>query len=161
MYLATVPASPWRAISVENMASLVVPMNCSFSARVSLGPDRSSRSDRTAKCSGSLSMSTPSMSKMTASNRAIQLAREGANAQHDRGAGGRQQHQLQACTRTVVVRLWQQMARTDRQEYAGERGQQKAEDRGVQLGERTNCCADRRRGGVGDPTHARQAQPRL
>src|SRR5260370_38005422 len=150
MYSPTVPTRPWRAMSVENMASLVVPMNCSFSARVSLWPARASRSDRTAKCSGSLSMSTPSMSKMTASNRAIQLAREGANAQHDRGAGGRQQHQLQAGTRTVVGRLWQQMARTDRQEYAGERGQQEAEDRVVELGERTNCCADRRREGGED-----------
>src|SRR5438874_10160827 len=109
MYSATVPASLWRAESVENMASLVVPMNCSFSARVSVWPDRSSRSDRTAKCSGSLSMSTPSMSKMTASNRAMQLARDGADAQHDGGASGCQQHQLQACTRTVVVRLWQQV----------------------------------------------------
>src|SRR5258708_11111109 len=93
MYSATVPASPWRAISVENMASLVVPMNCSFSARVSVWPDRSSRSDRTAKCSGSLSMSTPSMSKMMASNRAIQPARGEGDDVHAIGEMVRQDGQ--------------------------------------------------------------------
>src|SRR5260370_29820020 len=133
MYSPTVPTRPWRAMSVENMASLVVPMNCSFSARVSLWPARASRSDRTAKCSGSLSMSTPSMSKMTASNRAIELACEVANRQHHGGADRRQQDQLQALTWAGVVRLRQQVARTDGQEHPGEPGQQAAEDHGVQL----------------------------
>src|SRR5260370_40418380 len=133
MYSPTVPTRPWRAMSVENMASLVVPMNCSFSARVSLWPARASRSDRTAKCSGSLSMSTPSMSKMTASNRAIELACEVANRQHHGGADRRQQDQLQAITWAVVGSLRQQEDHTHGTVEPGETGQQVAGAPVVQL----------------------------
>src|SRR5882762_3401820 len=133
MYSPTIPASRWRAMSVENIASLVVPMNCSFSVRVYVWPPRRKSSDSTAKCSGSLSMSTPSMSKITASNPAMELARDGANGQDHRGAEGGQQHQLQARARTVMMRFRQQVARADCQEHTGKGGQQQSEDQVVQL----------------------------
>src|SRR5258708_39985384 len=124
MYSSTVPDSPCRVMSVENIASLVVPMNCSFSARVSVWPARARRSDSTAKCSGSLSMSTPSMSKMTASKRlilySVGLASNRANDQNHRRAKGRQQHQLHALPGPVMIRLRQQVAGADRQKHARE-----------------------------------------
>src|SRR6266849_4495212 len=160
MHSAAVPDSPCWAMSVENIASLVVPMNCSFSARVNVWPARSRSSDSTAKCSGSLSMSTPSMSKMTASKRLTAYSADyRANDQNDGGAGGGQQHQLQARARTMMMRLRQQVACADREEHARKDGQQQAEEQVIQLGERANRHPNGRRKRIEYQQRARNGHP--
>src|SRR5215471_16005557 len=58
-------------MSASQKYSVVVPMNSSFSSRLRLWPTSLNTSLATAKCSGSLSISTPSISKITAAKRAM------------------------------------------------------------------------------------------
>src|ERR1700730_16893396 len=137
------------------MASVVAPMNSSFSARLSAWPSTASTSFNTSKCSGSLSMSTPSMSKMTASKR---LAKDRPDRQYQRGAGAGQGHEQRAGAGATVVRLRQQVTGANRQKYARKHAQQGSQHDVVESGERADCRAQRGRKRIQQQQHARPGQ---
>src|ERR1700730_4626924 len=99
------PPSPHRTISVDHMESLVEPMNSSFSARLNVWPSNARTWFNTSKCSGSLSMSTPSMSNMMASKRpaVTESAEDQSDRQHQGGAGAGQDDQERAGARMAVL----------------------------------------------------------
>src|SRR5438477_12461563 len=97
MYSCTDLRRPCRSINVANIAADVVPMNSSYSALANEQPSNASTEFSTVKCSGSRTIRTPSMSKTTASKRAI-----AHKSVSEEGGGGTPQYAFEVLSNGVA-----------------------------------------------------------